>query len=93
MFGRIAMEQKLMPADLMEKYGEKVAYYIFFPSQPKIVEKRVCTIHCMYLSSLKASQSNTVRSAKGQEKEELPWTGRSPPRHGRLLLMILQRTA
>ena len=53
-FGRIAMEQKLMPADLMEKYGEKVAYYIFFPSQPKIVEKRVCTIHCMYLSSVKA---------------------------------------
>ena len=46
-FGRIAMEQKLMPADLKEKYGEKVPYDVFFPSQQDMVEKRVCTMCCI----------------------------------------------
>ena len=53
-FGRIAMEQKLMPADLKEKYGKKVPYDVFFPSQQDMVEKRVCTMCGMYFSSVKS---------------------------------------
>ena len=53
-FGRIVMEEKLMPKALVEKYGDKVPYDVFFPTQQDKIERRVCVVCGMYFSSIKS---------------------------------------
>ena len=43
-----------MPNELKEKYGEKVPYDVYFPSQQQKVENRVCQVCGMYFSSVKS---------------------------------------
>ena len=53
-FARIVMEKKLVPDNLKLKYGDKVPYDVYMPSQLEMVERRVCSVCGMYFSSLKS---------------------------------------
>ena len=48
-FWRISLEQKQMPNELKDKYGEQVNN----PTQQQKVENRVCYVCGMYLSAVK----------------------------------------
>ena len=37
-FERIALEQQIIPAELKDKYGEKIPYDVYFSSQQQKVE-------------------------------------------------------
>lgn len=47
------MEYKLLQLDLKEKYGGKVPYDMYFPTQQQLVEKRFCSVCGTYFSSVK----------------------------------------
>ena len=51
-FARIAMEQVLAPTELKVKYGEKIPYDVYFPTQQSKVERRVCKVCKKYFSTL-----------------------------------------
>ena len=53
-FGRIALEQQIIPTELKDKYGGKIPYDVYFPSQQQKVENRVCQVCGMYFSSVKS---------------------------------------
>ena len=53
-FGRIVVEDKLAPPYLVEKYGDRIPFDVYFPSVQEKVEKRTCPDCKQYHSSLKS---------------------------------------
>ena len=53
-FGRMVVEDKLAPPLLVEKYGDKIPFDVYFPSVQEKVEKRTCSICKKYHSSIKS---------------------------------------
>ena len=48
-FQRLAMEKELVPAHLMDKYGENVPYNVCFPTQQEKNEGRVQGVWKVFL--------------------------------------------
>ena len=51
-FARIIMEQVLAPVSVKEKFGLNIPYDVYFPTQQKKVERRVCQVCYKYFSTL-----------------------------------------
>ena len=70
-FGRIVMEKKLVPDNLKLKYGDKVPYDVYMPSQLEMVERRVFSVCGMYFSSLKSLTQQHRKVCKKPRKTAL----------------------
>ena len=78
-FGRITFEQKLVPAALKEKYGDKVPYDVYFPTQQAKVEKRFCTVCGMYFSAVKSLAQQHRKICKKPRKKRGTGANRAAP--------------
>ena len=65
------MEKKLVPDNLKLKYGDKVPYDVYMPSQLEMVERRVCSVCGMYFSSLKSLTQQHRKVCKKPRKTAL----------------------
>ena len=64
------MEDKMLPMDLKEKYGGKVPYDMYFPTQQLLVEKRFCSVCGMYFSSVKSLTQQHRKICKKPRKRK-----------------------
>ena len=73
------MEDKLLPLDLKEKYGGKVPYDAYFPTQQQLVEKRFCSVCGMYFSSVKSLTKHHRKICKMPRKRRTAAKKLAPP--------------